>query len=128
MNEHERRIEAIRRVRKGEKVSDVCKALSRSRRWYQKWNARFNEKGMAGLEDQRKRNGAKPGTPLWLQELIVETRDRLVQQAEAGTSFIGISAEEVVRQLDKLDTDIPSARTVHRILAKAGRIPANQAY
>jgi len=126
MNEHERRIEAVRRMVQGEKVSDICAALGRSRRWFYKWAGRFGAQGIAGLEDGRRQNGASSETPSWLHELIVETRDRLVREAEAGESFVGISAEEVVRQLTGLGIELPSERTVHRILVAAGRVPVDR--
>lgn len=124
MNERERRIEAIRRIKQGEKVSHVCATLGRSRVWYYKWAARFKEQGLTGLEDRRGQHRPVNKTPQWLRDLIVETRDRLVQAAETGDSFVGVGAQEVVRQLAGMDVNLPSRRTVHRILVEAGRVPA----
>lgn len=126
MNERERRIEAIRRVKQGETVSSVCEALGRSRAWYYKWAAEFREKGLSGLEDRRGQHEPGHKTPRWLRDLIIETRDRLVREAESGDSFVGVGAPEVVRQLDGLGIDLPSCRTVHRILVEAGRVPATR--
>jgi transposase len=126
MNEHERRIEAIRRMVQGEKVSDICVALGRSRRWLHKWAGRFEADGIAGLEDGRRQNGASSEVAQWLRELIIETRDRLEREAEAGESFVGMGAEEVVRQLAGLGVELPSGRTVHRILVAAGRVPVDR--
>jgi transposase len=126
MKEHERRTEAVRRVRQGEAVSSVCKALGRSRVWYYKWAAKFKEKGVTGLVDRRGQHEPVHKTASWLRELIIETRDRLVREAATGASFVGIGAAEVVRQLEGLGVDLPSTRTVHRILVEAGRVPATR--
>jgi len=126
MNEYERRMEAIRRVKQGEKVSHVCTALGRSRSWYYKWAARFRKHGRDGFVDRRDQNQGPHKTAEWLCALIIETRDRLVKQAEAGESFVGIDAKEVLRQLTGLTDELPHWRTVHRILVEAGRVPANR--
>ncbi len=127
MNERERRIEAIRRVKQGESIQDVCTALQRSRSWYYKWAAIFNAEGAAGLTDQRGRRKATNRTPQWLAELIVEIRDRLVQKAQEGKSFVGIGARQVVRELETLEVDDPPHwTTVHRLLLEAGRIPVGR--
>ncbi|MDX1475783.1 MAG: helix-turn-helix domain-containing protein [Reinekea sp.] len=126
MKELERRTEAIRRVRQGESISSVCKALGRSRTWYYKWAAEFKEKGVAGLADRRGQHEPAHKTSPWLRKLIIETRDRLVREATTGASFVGIGAAEVVRQLEGFEVDLPSVRTVHRILVEAGRVPVMQ--
>lgn len=122
MDEKERRLTAIRRVAQGESVSDVCADLDRSRTWYYKWQKRFQTAGTSGLVDRRRENSPVNVTPDWLRTLIIETRDRLEKQARDGTSFQGIGAREVVRELEKLDIDVPHWTTAHRILKAAGRI------
>ncbi len=59
----------------------------------------------------------------------MKPRDRLVSQAEAGTSFqgIGAGAREVVREIEKLGVRAPHWITIHRILQAAGRIPRRAA-
>jgi transposase len=127
MNEQERRIEAIRRVKQGEHVNDVCETLGRSRPWYYKWSAVFETEGVDGLIDGRCRNEPAAKTPQWLADLIVSTRDQLVQKAQTGKSFVGIGARQVVQELIKLEVDhVPHWATVHRILHQAGRIPVEQ--
>jgi transposase len=122
MNEKERRLEAIRRVAQGESISAVCAALNRSRPWYYQWAARFRVAGTVGLEDQRL--GATPTnkTPTWIAQLCLETRDRLVQQAEDGASFAGIGTREVARQLDWLGHETPHWTTINRILRASGYV------
>jgi hypothetical protein len=129
MSAEQCRVEAIRRVAQGEPVTDVCTDLKRSRGWYYKWLNVFQSAGVDGLA--RQREGQIPGnaTPAWLRELIVEIRDRLVEQAQAGTSFQGIGAREVASELEKLSIDAPHWTTVHRILKRAERIaPTTQCF
>jgi putative transposase len=122
MDEKDRRLEAIRRVAQGELISDVCAALNRSRTWYYKWLKRFRAAGVSGLVDRRLENSPSNATREWLKKLIIKTRDRLVKQAQQGTSFQGIGAREVVRELAELQVDAPHWTTVNRILKEAGRI------
>ena len=122
MDEKQRRIEAIRRVAQGESITDVCAELDRSRVWYYKWLERFQADGVSGLADQRSQHSPSHATPDWLKELAIETRDRLVKQAQTGTSFRGIGAREVVRELQRLEIDVPHWTTIHHILKKAERI------
>jgi hypothetical protein len=125
MNEYERRLEAIRLVAQGESISAVCADLNRTRAWYHKWRARYNQDGLAGLQDRRPGHG--PGrTSEGLQELIVEIRDRLVRQAEAGTYHLGVGADAIAKELQALALTPPSRRTIYRILLMAGRIDKTQ--
>ncbi len=116
MNEQE----AIPRVAQGEPISCVCADLSRTRAWYSKWRARYAQEGLAGLQDQRPGHPS-PRTPDGLRDLIVETRDRLVRQAEAGAHHLGIGADEIAKELQALGVAPPSRRTIYYILQAAGR-------
>jgi len=122
MDEKDRRLEAIRRVAQGELIPDVCAKLNRSRSWYYKWSKRFRAAGVSGLVDRRLENSPSNVTLDWLKKLIIKTRDRLVQQAQTGTSFQGIGAREVVHELEELQVEAPHWTTVNRILKEAGRI------
>lgn len=121
MNEYERRLEAIRRVAQGESISTVCADLDRTRAWYYKWRARYGQDGLVGLQDQRPGHDSRR-TPQRMRNLIVETRDRLVRQAEAGTRHLGIGADEIAKELRVLGVTSPCRRTIYDILQEAGRI------
>jgi len=120
INEYERRQEAIRRVTQGESISSVCADLGRTRAWYYKWRERYRKDGLAGLEDRRS-GYASHQTAKGLRELIIEIRDRLVHQAEAGTHHLGIGANQIAQELRALNLTPPSQRTIYRILELAGR-------
>lgn len=120
MNENERRQEAIRRVVQGESISSVCADLNRTRAWYYKWRARYAQDGLEGLQDQRPGH-APQQTSAGLRELIIETRDRLVRQAEAGVHYLGIGADAIARELRALGIEPPARRTIYYILQEAGR-------
>lgn len=120
MNENERRREAIRRVAQGESIRSVCADLSRTRAWYYKWRARYAQDGLTGLQDQRPGHASRR-TPGRLRDLIVETRDRLVSQAEAGVHHWGIGANEIAKELQALGIEPPSRRAIYYVLQEAGR-------
>lgn len=120
MNEYERRLEAIRRVIQGESISSVCADLGRTRAWYYKWRERYAQDGLAGLHDQRPGHASRR-VSAELRELIVEIRDRLVHQAEAGNHPLGIGAGQIAQELKALKVTPPSRRTIYRILQAAGR-------
>lgn len=127
MNEKQLCIEAIRRVAKGETVTKVCADLNRSRTWYYKWKERFRQGGAAALRDQRGGFAPSNATPKWIQDMVIDVRDRLVKQAQNGNTYQGVGAREVARELAKLDINVPHWRTIHSILKKAGRIPDQEA-
>lgn len=121
MDEYEQRLEAIRRVAEGESVSAVCADLGRTRVWYYKWRQRYRQEGLVGLRDRRPGHTVRR-IPERIQDLIVETRDRLVRQAEAGTYHLGIGADQIARELKGLGLTPPCRRTIYHILQAAGRI------
>ncbi len=126
MNEYERRQEAVRRVAQGESISSVCADLGRTRAWYYKWRERYRQGGLAGLKDQRPGHASQQ-VQEGLQELIVEIRDRLVRQAEEGTHYLGIGANQIAQELRALDVKPPSRRTIYRILQAAERTTKDKA-
>jgi len=127
--EEQQRIEAIRRVvLQGERVTQVCADLGRTRVWFYKWYKRYQTSGLAGLHDQRGHHAAAHRTAEPLRHEILAIRDRLVAQAEAGPSFGGIGAREVAHQLAALGVRVPHWTTIHGILKAADRIrPASGA-
>lgn len=121
MNEYERRLQAIRRVTDGESVSAVCAELGRTRAWYYKWRDRYRQAGLDGLRDRRPGH-ASQHTSERMRTLIVETRDRLIRDAEAGRHHLGIGAGQIARELRGLGLTPPCQRTIYNILRAAGRI------
>lgn len=121
MNEYERRKQAIRRVAQGERISTVCGDLGRSRPWYYKWRDRYRQAGLDGLRDGRCNSTPPQSTPDKIQQLVIEMRDRLVRQAEAGTHYLGIGGNQIRQEFTALGLPAPSRSTIYRILKKAGR-------
>jgi transposase len=121
MDEYERRKEAIRRVAQGEAISKVCTEVGRSRVWYYKWRPRYREYGLDGLQDRRPGHQPLQRTSDNLRELIIEIRDRLVSEAEAGAHHLGIGAGQIAQELRSLGITPPRQRTIYRILCAAGR-------
>jgi hypothetical protein len=121
MNEYERRLEAIRRVAAGESISTVCADLGRTRAWYHKWHQRYRRDGLAGLKDRRPGHVSRR-IPERIRDLIIEIRDRLVRQAEAGIHHLGIGGGQITQELKGLGLTPPCRRTIYYILQAAGRI------
>jgi len=120
MNEYERRQEALRRVAQDESISNVCADLGRTRAWYYKWRERYRQDGLAALQDQRPGH-APQRISEGVRELVVQVRDRLVRQAEEGTHYLGIGANQIAQELRALHLTPPSRRTIYRILQAAER-------
>ena len=126
MDEYERRKEAVRRVRGGETVSAVCRDLGRSRAWYYKWDQRYEEAGPAGLADQRPGHTPTNKTPDAVRDLVIEIRERLVRQAQAGQHHLGIGAGQIQHELRELGAPVVSSSAIYRILHGAGQVASDQ--
>jgi transposase len=119
VSEQELRQEAVRRRLAGESPSDIAAALGRTTRWVRKWVARHDEDGHAdGWAQDRSRapNYSPTRTPAQIEAQVLAARTRLVGNPRAQYGALAIQWE-----LRRLGVDpIPPARTVERILARAG--------
>lgn len=119
MSEEELRQEAVRRRLGGESPTDIAAALGRTTRWVRKWVARHDEDGHAeGWAEARSTapHRSPMRTPVELEALILAARARLVANPRAQYGSLAIQWE--LRRVGV--AEIPPARTIERVLARAG--------
>lgn len=121
-NEQAVRQEAIRRRLAGERRCDICRALERSPRWFDKWWAEYRRDPTSALADHSRAPHTSPQqvTPE-LRAAVVNIRRRLEAADSTTTRYSPIGAGAIAGQLREWRlTPIPSARTIQRLLQAAG--------
>jgi transposase InsO family protein len=108
------RMEFIARLKKGERVSELCTEYGISRKTGHKFKKRFEEAGAAGLFDQSRAPRHIPHrTPPEVAELVVAER---VKHPDWGPKKL----KDVLEK--HLGHDLPSASTLGEILVRRGLI------
>lgn len=119
MSEEELRREAVRRRLTGESPSEVADALGRTTRWVRKWVARHAEDadGDGWAQSRSRAPHTHPNqTPAAVEQQVLDARARLVANPRAQYGALAVQWE-----LRRLGVDpIPPARTIERVLARAG--------
>lgn len=119
MSEEKLRQEAVRRRLAGESPAEIASALGRTTRWVRKWVARHGEEsGSETWVQSRSRapHRSPTRTPAELEGQILGARARLVANPRAQYGALAIQWE--LRRIGV--TVIPPARTIERVLARAG--------
>jgi hypothetical protein len=117
--EEKLRQEAVRPRLAGESPAEIASALGRTTRWVRKWVARHGEEsGSETWVQSRSRapHRSPTRTPAELEGQILEARARLVANPRAQYGALAIQWE--LRRIGV--TVIPPARTIERVLARAG--------
>lgn len=99
-------------------ISAACARLQISRDTFYRYRARFAADGVPGLLPRSSRPRSSPGqTSRQMQELIVQTRRQLLEEGwDAG-------ARSIHARLHRRGVDgLPTPRTVHRVLVRAGLV------
>lgn len=99
-------------------VSDVCEQLGISRDTFYRYRSRFVDSGWVGLLPRSSRPSSSPGqTAPEVTALIVAMRGRLLTEGwDAG-------ARSIHARLSRQGVPgLPTARTVHRVLVRAGLV------
>ncbi len=119
MSEEELRREAVRRRLAGDSPTAIAKSLGRTTRWVRKWSARHAEEGLSDTWHTSRSTAphhSPTRTPDDLTDQILDARARLVANPRAQYGALAIQWE--LRRLGVVD--IPPARTIERVLARAG--------
>jgi transposase InsO family protein len=101
-----------------ENVAAFCRKQQISRQTFYKWQRRFREHGLAGLEERPRRPNSSPGqTAAAVEEAVLRKRKQLI---EAGCDH---GPQSIVWGLQRDEMpDVPSRSTVWRILTRHGVI------
>lgn len=110
------RMNFIVRVKNGERMSELCREYGISRKTGYKFLERFERLGASGLEDQRRapiRQAHRTSAAMEKQILQLKTR---------YASWGARKLRERLLRTSSGDLRVPSVLTIHRILAKHGRV------
>ena len=112
-------------------VSAVCVELGISRQSYYKYRRRFAAEGLAGLQERSRRPESSPSrTAVAVEEAIGRARKELAEEGwdnGAVSIYYRLLAEQARLEEDGPRLAVPSARTVHRVLARLGLITPDPA-
>jgi len=98
-------------------VSEVCRQFGISRDTFYRYRARLEAEGFPGLLPRSSRPRSSPArTPVGMVELI------LAKRAELEKEGWDHGARSIHARLKRAGVEVPSARTVHRVLVRAGLI------
>ena len=100
-------------------VSQFCRDQQISRQTFYKWRRRFDQNGLAGLQEQSRRPNSSPGqTPAAVEEAVLRQRKQLLEQG------LDHGPQSIVWALESDEIAVPSRSTVWRILTRHGLIVA----
>ena len=100
-------------------VSQFCRDQQISRQTFYKWRRRFDQNGLAGLQEQSRRPNSSPGqTPAAVEEAVLRQRKQLLEQG------LDHGPQSIVWALQRDGVAMPSRSTVWRILTRHGLIVA----
>jgi len=119
--EQELRKQAIQRYRNNEKPKSIYTDLNRSKFWFFKWLKRYQSGDPGWYKDQSRAPNRQPTA---LNEIdkqrIISVRKRLESQKFAQTGASAIKWE-----LSKSGLNLPSDRTINRVLKREGLVKKN---
>ncbi len=115
---------AVSRYLKGEKPKAIYTDLGRSKKWFFKWLKRYQSGQKNWYQDQSKAPRTSPKRlPEVEKQRIIEVRRRLENEKFAQ---IGVSA--IKWELNKSGDNLPSDRTINRILKREGLVKKNSVH
>ena len=116
------RREAIRRRLQGERRSDICRELQRSRRWFSKWWTEYRRNPRTDFADRARAPATSPQRlPPHVAQAVVTVRHVFEAAATPQTRYGLIGHRAIRSELARLRIHpVPSLATIQRILAAAG--------
>ena len=116
------RITAVNRHLNGDKSTDICKDLKRSKSWFFKWINKFNTGDEYWYKSQSKapkHHGYKTNESI--ENAVVNIRKALMESTEHESKYLGVGADAIQYRMHSLgysDYDTPSTSTIKRIVKK----------
>ena len=120
------RKQAITLHLQGKKKSEIARQLKRSRPWVDRWINRYRaEAPRLSLQDHsRAPKQRRCAYPERMRRMVVQMREAREQGQRAKYQYALVSAQAIYYELQELGmSPLPSSRTIHRWLKRAGRIP-----
>ena len=133
-----RRNEAIDMYLQGLKVSNICRAVGRSRGWFYQTLKRYQQGGRAALKSKfRAPQVVHNRTKKDVEATIVRIRETITSGQDPELRYANIGADSIAAELKRLKFKPPHRATINRILSrhnlvqprprknKAARLPAD---
>jgi transposase-like protein len=120
LTEQALRREAVQRRVQGEARRDICQALERSPRWFDKWWAEYRLHPQTAFGDRSRAPATSPQQmPAHVVQAVITARQVLEHAATPATRYGLIGARAIWGHLKQLNLrPLPSAATIQRILAE----------
>jgi IS30 family transposase len=123
--ENELRRRAIALYLQGWKKSEIARKLQRSRRWVQRWIGRYDPAAPTVSLQNHSRAPKQPDESYSerIKKMVLQSRKEREGGKRAKYQYALVSAEAIYYELRELHVfPLPSPRTIHRWLKRAGRI------
>lgn len=113
------RQEAIDRHLRGQKVSDICRAIGRSRSWFYETLHRYQREGRAGLKSKsRSPHVVHNRTKDDMEATIVHIRQTITGGRDPELRYANIGADSIAFELKRLHLVPPHRATINRVLSR----------
>ena len=114
-----RRNEAIDMYLQGLKVSNICRAVGRSRGWFYQTLKRYQQGGRAALKSKfRAPQVVHNRTKKDVEATIVRIRETITSGQDPELRYANIGADSIAAELKRLKFKPPHRATINRILSR----------
>ena len=118
--EEQKRIDAINAYLAGEKPTNICKRMGRSREWFYKWRKRFRSKKDNWYKEESREskiiaNKTKPD----IEAKIITIRKELMSGEKEGYEYCCIGVDAIQHKFSELgysDDKIPKPSVIKRVI------------
>jgi len=124
-NQERQRQEAMQRFLSGESISSICRDFRRSRKWFYKWQKRYESGNPYWYKDESREPQNKPQKiDPKVEEAIIQVRSKLAQD-----KFARIGPQMIDWELRRLGYDPPPAlSTIKRVLRRNKLVKKTERY
>jgi hypothetical protein len=103
----------------GQKPSQICRAVGRSRAWFYKTLERYRNGGRAALASHsRTPKRVHDRTAETVEAAVVRVRQTILSGEEADLRYASPGANTIASELKRANIEPPSRRTINRILQR----------